>query len=446
VSIKKFIPSTLRTRAILKQIGLSSIYKVFSILITFFLVPFSISYLGTEGYGLWLTIFSFIGWFSFFDFGIGNGLRNKLAIALSKNDLELAKTYVSTAYFSMIAIVLFLILLFLIPFYMIPWDIVFNYSGNESLTKLIAIVYVIFSINLVLKMITTIYYADQKSAMPGLLNLLGQIVIVISIYIAMKSSNNSLILYGSIVIGSQMLIFILASIYAFLGKYSYISPNINSFDKEHVKDLLSLGGKFFFIQIAATIVFSTDNFVINYYLGAEQVTIYDIVFKYFMFAVMVMAVILEPYWSAFTNASSLNDDIWIKNSIKNLLKISILVSLAVVGMILISNHIYELWIGDSIKIPFLLTVLVGLNTIIQVFMQPIIMYINGTGKIKIQMINGFIAALINIPLSIFLVLYFELGIAGVILGTILVRIPGMILYPLQVYKLVTKTADGIWNT
>ncbi len=434
-----------RTVAIIKQIGFSSIYKLFAIAITFFLVPLSISYLGSERYGLWLTLFSFIGWFSIFDFGIGNGLRNKLTIALSSNNTKLAKAYVSTAYFSMLFIVLFLIVLLSIPFYLIPWDSIFNYSGDESLSQLIAVVYVIFSINLVLKMITTIYYADQKSSAAGLMNLIGQIVIFASIYIAMHSSDASLILYGGVVIGANMIVFLMASFIAYFGKYASIRPDIKSFEKEYLKDILSLGGKFFLIQIAAVLIYSTDNFIINYFFGGEQVTVYNIAFKYFMFVTMGMSIILEPYWSAFTSATTHNDDEWIKRSIINLLKISALASIVVICMIFVADQAYILWVGESIKIPFLLTALMGIKTIIHVFMQPITMYINGVGKVKIQLYVGMTAAIINIPLSILLAVNFELGISGVILASILVSIIGISIYPRQTYKLINKTADGIWN-
>jgi len=440
------IPKSERTKAIIKQIGMSSIYKVVSIAINFFLVPLSIAYLGSEKYGLWLTIFSFIGWFSFFDFGIGNGLRNKLTTALSSNDMKLAKSYVSTAYFSMMFIVFFLITIFAIPFYFVPWESFFNYVDNsESIVQLLSIVYTIFAINLVLKMITTIYFADQKSSVPGFIQMIGQIIIFGTIYIATQSENSSLIFYGSVVVGSQMLVFILASFIAFFGKYSAIRPSLKAFDRTHLRDILSLGGKFFLIQITYIFIYSTDNLIINYFLGAEQVTIFNIAFKYFMFATMATSIILEPYWSAFTNAATNNDEQWIKRSLINLLKISAMVSLVIIAMVFVADIAYELWIGNNIKVPFLLTVLIAINTIISVFMRPFVMYINGLSKLKLQMYNGIFAAILNIPLSIVLSVNYDMGISGVILSTILLQLPASIIYPLQVYKLVNKTSKGIWN-
>ena len=50
------------------------------------LVPLTINYLNPTKYGIWITLSSVIGWFSFFDIGLGNGLRNRFAEAIANND------------------------------------------------------------------------------------------------------------------------------------------------------------------------------------------------------------------------------------------------------------------------------------------------------------------------------------------------------------------------
>ena len=79
------------------------------------------------------------------------------------------------------------------------------------------------------------------------------------------------------------------------------------------------------------------------------------------------------------------------------------------------------------------------------FIQSFTFFINGTGKIKIQMILGVSMALLNIPLSILLVKYFKFDTSGVILATILCNFVGMIIYPIQYIKIIDKKAKGIWN-
>ena len=76
-----------------KHILASFLIKGVSILTGFFMVPLTIGYVHKEQYGIWLTLSSVVAWFSFFDVGLGHGLRNKLAVALAKNDLDKAKTF-----------------------------------------------------------------------------------------------------------------------------------------------------------------------------------------------------------------------------------------------------------------------------------------------------------------------------------------------------------------
>lgn len=101
-----------RTRNIVKHIGWSFLFKGGGVIVNFMLVPLIINYLDTENYGVWLTLSSFISWFSFFDIGLGNGLRNKFAEAKAQGNYENAQAFVSTAYFTIGSVSIFLIFVF----------------------------------------------------------------------------------------------------------------------------------------------------------------------------------------------------------------------------------------------------------------------------------------------------------------------------------------------
>src|SRR5512135_2482246 len=87
-----------RTTKANKNVFYSFFIKGVSIASQLALVPLTLHYLEKERYGIWLTLASLMGWFGFFDIGIGNGLRNKLSEALANNDTRQAKIYVSTSY------------------------------------------------------------------------------------------------------------------------------------------------------------------------------------------------------------------------------------------------------------------------------------------------------------------------------------------------------------
>ena len=67
-----------------KNIIVSFIVKGFSIIVGLAFVPLTVSYVNPLRYGIWLALSSIIGWFSYFDIGFGNGLRNKFAESIAK--------------------------------------------------------------------------------------------------------------------------------------------------------------------------------------------------------------------------------------------------------------------------------------------------------------------------------------------------------------------------
>ena len=87
-----------RTEKAKKNIIILFMMHVFNFFSIMALVPVTIKYLGNVEYGIWLTLASILSWLINLDFGIGNGLRNKLAEAFALKDIKLARIYVSTGY------------------------------------------------------------------------------------------------------------------------------------------------------------------------------------------------------------------------------------------------------------------------------------------------------------------------------------------------------------
>jgi O-antigen/teichoic acid export membrane protein len=159
--------------------------------------------------------------------------------------------------------------------------------------------------------------------------------------------------------------------------------------------------KFFILQIACIVIFATDNIIITQILGPAEVTPYNIAFKYFSIPIMAFTIIITPFWSAFTEAYTKNDMHWIKNSIQKIIKIWMLVVVGVIVLLVISNQFYLIWVDDKVQVPFLLSAFMGLYAIISTWNNIFAYFINGVGKIKLQMYYGIIAMVVNIPISIF---------------------------------------------
>lgn len=119
--------------------------------------------------------------------------------------------------------------------------------------------------------------------------------------------------------------------------------------------------------------------------------------------------------------------------------------LGVLVLIAVSHPVYRLLAGNTVEIPWVLTFLMGLFTIQSGWNNIYSFFLNGISKIRLQVILAVLAALANIPLSIFLAGHLGLGSSGVILATILCLFPLSIVQPIQYSKLIGGTATGIFN-
>ncbi len=442
-----FFLSSSRLDKAKKNIFALFILHSFNLVLTLLLVPITLKCLTTTEYGIWLTLTSITAWFISLDFGLGNGLRNKLAEALALKDIKLAKIYTSTTYAYLTVFVSFFYLIFLLINPFLNWTKILNAPPelSQSLNTLVFIVFTIFILNFILKLIIIIPIADQKPALNGFFTLLINLSTVSAIYLLSRSDFANLLNLGTISSVIPAMIYLGASIILFSVKYREIKPSLKHIKSKYSRHLLTLGFRFFVIQIASLIIFATDNLIITQIFTPADVTIYNIAFKYFYILSLVFGVILTPFWSAYTEAYTKGDFGWIRIVNTKLIKIWLLFVAIVFLMLLIAPTAYRIWIGSEIIIPEVLSILMAIFAVITMWNNIFAYFLNGVGKIQLQLYNSVFVGILNIPLSIFFATYMNLGVSGVILATITCLFPSAIWAPLQYQKIINQTAIGIWN-
>ena len=331
-----------RTKKIKKNVIQIFFLRGISILISFVLVPLTLHYLNSIEYGIWLTLSSIIVWIDFFDVGIGHGLRNKLAHSLAIHDYGLARRYVSTAFAFLVLISLLLFLLFAIANPFLQWSKILNVNEVTGvyLSKILLWLVGLFCIRFVIKIISVIITADQRPAMEGFIGLLGNVLSLLIIFILTKTTEGSLIAVAIALSAAPIIVLLLASVILFNTRYSHLTPSFKAIRVEYLKDLLGLGMKFFIIQLSCLLIFSSSNFIIINMFGPEEVTAYNIAYKYFYIIIMVFTIIVSPLWSAFTEAFVKNDINWIKNVTNKMRKICFLSCVIAIVFVIFSNSFY----------------------------------------------------------------------------------------------------------
>lgn len=436
-----------RTSLLKKNIGLSLIFKGGSIAVNFLLVPLLISYLNSEKYGIWLLLTSITTWASFCDFGLGNGLKNKLSEALAKNDLHVAKTYVSTTYAYVFIIVGLILGIFGLTENLIQWDKIVN-SNLIQLNELRTIAIIIvgfFFMRFSLNQLFFVVAANQMTSINDLINFIINILSLCVVFILIKTTKSSLLTLSIAFCSIPVLVLFCSSVILYFGRFKEFKPSIKFVNFRIGKSLMNLGFQFFIIQVAGIIIFSTDNVIIASLLGPEEVTVYNIAFKYFSIITLGFSIICAPFWSAYTEAFERDDFKWIKSITRKLVKVWLLFLTGAILLVILTPWLYEIWVGKELKIPLVLSLSMALFVVLSSWASIFTTFVNGVGKIRLQLIFSIIAGLFNIPLSIFFVKNLGFGSAGVILATSICLSYGPLLSFIQYKKIISKTASGIWN-
>lgn len=434
-----------RTQLIKKNVLVGFGVRGINILSSLLLVPLTIDYISNELYGIWLTLSSIIHWIGFFDIGFGNGLRNKLAESIAVGDYIRGRTYVSTTY---VILMLIFIAIGIISYWgaeYINWSAFLKVSDeyNPILVIVSQILLISFSLQMILKLIQNILQAYQLISIASFLDTLGNIFSLIFIYILTLTVAPNLPLIAIAFSFTPLFVLMGASMFFFRGKFKNISPCSDFVKLNCIKELFQLGGGFFIIQIATVVLYQMINILISRMCGPEQVTNYNISYKYLSILLMIMTVIVSPMWSAFTDAYTKGEYSWMKKIYKKLLIMSGISAFSMACMIIVSPIVYDFWIGNNVYISLTTTFLVAFYVLILIWGMIHSFLLNGMSKIYVQLCYSVITMVLFIPLATFLGT--EYGLNGILLSMILINTPGSFLSFYQVKILLSKKAKGIWN-
>lgn len=431
------------------SIVLNLILRTLYLIINFVLVPFLIAYLGKDNYGIWVTIYAFISWLNIFDVGLGQGLRLKLTEAFSLNKVQQIKTLISSTYWFVIATSGFLFFIFFISYLTFNWSSILsiNQDNYQSTNYAIGILVLFFLLVFVSKLIGVIFASLQFTYIDNLIKTLGQLFfLALVLLFSTFQYKSSLILVSIFSVVPLFLIYFGFSIYFFKYKAPSLVPRIRNVSKKTLNNIVKPSFSFFVIQIGYIILYSTDNIIIINLLSEEAVTDFNVYYKYYSIPFLFFGVFLSSHSSSFIDSLAKKDIVWIKNKIRFFYVVILFILGAYLILFMVNEKVIELWIGKG-KINEDRSL--GVFLIIYFFMSSLIStyitVVNAHGKLKIQMISYIIIAIINIPLSIFFVNFFDTGSEGVIAASIASLLILLILMPIQYSRIVKGKLNGIWN-
>lgn len=416
-----------------------------SIAVSFLLVPLTIGYVSAELYGVWLTLSSILTWLNVLDLGFSQGMKNKLTEAIAFEDWKRGKRLVSTTYLLMAFIFVPLCILFQFIIPLVDWCNLLNISSiyKVDIVKTMHALVFICCFQMIIKVVVSVIAAFQKVALSNSFGVIGNIISLIIIVVITRLCPPSLLYLCFSLATMPVLVMLVASFILFNGSLKRVSPSPKSFDRSLLKELFNLGYKFFIINIQAIVIYQTTNVLISNVSSPQWVSSYNIAYKLLSMAMILFTIATQPLWPAFADAYVKGDVSWMKTMKYKMTKFYIFSVVCCLLIALFSPYIYRIWIGDNSLVSKTMTWLVCLYVVIYCWTNFNGVLLVGMSKLKLNTIVVSIGMVIHIPLSYLLSDF--LGAYGVITSMILINFIYSIVYKVQVEKILSGTAKGIWN-
>ncbi len=397
--------------------------KVLSTLTLLISVPLTVRYLGTERYGLWMTISSAVLMLGFADLGLGNGLINTISEAHGQDDRQAAQNFVSSAFFLLSLMAFFLLAVFALAYQFIPWVSVFNVKSSQAASEggpAMAILVCCFAVNLPLGVVQRVQMGYQEGYVNSLWQCLGSITGLIGI-LSVVYLQGALYWLVLAVGGSQVMAAGLNWLALFKYQRPWLHPRFRFFTTASARRMLHIGLLFFVLQIMGVITMQADNLIIAQMLGLNEVSQYAVVWQLFLFPHNLLAMVLIPLWPAYGEAIARGDFRWVKQTWIRAVWLSFAVNTPAVLILLgFGKQILHLWVGPQINPTLPLLAGMGLFIMLTSIGGPCAMLLNGANVIKFQVVCALLTVPAKLAMSIGLVRI--IGIPGVIFGTVVAQI------------------------
>ena len=435
----------LRTTLIRKNILASFLIKGWSAVIVFLLTPVTLKCLGDYTNGVWLTISSVMLWIDHLDIGLGNGLRNKLAIYMAHDDKLRARSIISSTFAMLTYIIIPASLIMIALIWTCNTYSLFNVNSEviNNLDNVLTIAVIMVCSTFIFKLIGNFYMGMQLPAVSNMLVAAGQTLAFIGTWILYRSGSHSLLHIALVNTAAPLITYLIAYPVTFGIKYPELRPSMKLVNISEAKEVMSVGVQFFVIQISSVVLFMTSNLLISKFFDPSMVTPYGITYRYFSVFLVAFTVICMPLWNATTDAYERGDIQWIRDATRKLRLLIIIMIACMLIMVVLSPWVYSIWIGNSVTIDIRMSIVMAIYIFIQVYGMRYSCFINGIGKLRLQLIFTTVAAVIFIPLA-YLTTQYTHSIICFMIVMCIVNIPGLIVNCIQFNRLVNGKAKGIW--
>jgi O-antigen/teichoic acid export membrane protein len=389
-----------------------------STLTTLAAVPLALGYLGTERYGLWMSVTSLVAVVAAADLGIGNGLLNAIAESHGKDDKSMAGRYASSAFFLLTAIALALAAVVVLVEPLVSWGDLLKVSSATALLEAPPTVLILLGcsfLSIPIGIAARIHLGYQEGYVNGLWQGLGSVLGLVGMATAiiLGASMPWVVLgfaVGPVISG-------LCNLLILVGRRAWLRPRWSAMRSEVVARLLKTGLMFALLQAVVAAAFMSDNFIVAWLFGADVVAQYAVHAQLFAFAPLLAGMALSPLWPAYGEAIARGDSGWVRGVLVRSVALTFAVVSAISLVLVASGQtLIHLWVGSRVEPLVPLMIALAAWAVLSSAGTAVAMFLNGAGVLRLQ---AFLACAMGVAAVLGKVGFGLLfGLPGVVWGTV----------------------------
>jgi O-antigen/teichoic acid export membrane protein len=294
-----------------------------------------------------------------------------------------------------------------------------------------------------MKFVSNVYMGVQLPSVSNFIMACGQTLALVGTWLLYHSGKADFLSIVIVNTTAPLMANMLIYPYTFYKRYPALRPSWKFVDMHVALGLANLGVKFFWLQIVGIVQFMTANILISIFFTPAAVTPYQITYRYISIVLVIFSVIFMPYWTATTDAYERGDIQWIRDANRRMNFFTVIIAVIIMFMVVVSPWVYDIWIGDKCEIPYEMTVMMGLYIFLIVSSMRYSYFLNGIGALRLQLIMSFLV-IFYIPV-LYLVNMYMHNILYFMVAMCMFTIPALVVNVIQLNKIISFRAKGIWR-
>jgi len=388
----------------------------FTMVISFWLIPFIINNLGQTIYGLWTLSFSIIGFFSLLDFGFGLGVVKWTREARVTQDYEHRNRMLSTVFF--IYLVIAGVAILLLSVFSLFYANLFSIPKGLQSTA-VAVLLILGVRTLVIQLPLSLFkgalFGEQRIYLVNCIQIIGTLVYAASAYLVL--SNQKGILYLA---GVNCLAFLFENILYLILSYKNIKNfklSIKYVEKKYMKEAFSFSLYSFITSVAGLVLFQTDTIIIQLMTNLSLVGLYAVAIKITEYSFMLTKQLVNVLTPLISELKEKKEDQAIRFLLTDLSRYIMTTGVMLTAtMYVFGKDLLVFWVGSAFidaTIPLLILLTSFMCTIPELIASNVLTM---TGQQSFTARISFQSVVVNVCVS--LILIQPLGLIGVALGTL----------------------------